>query len=448
MKRANAPEQTVQRIYEAIMNKNEKALADELNMGRDQDARALLLYLSSQDLPAFNEKMQQAAGNVFRNGNPQTIRHGDGQDVLKFTMDKKLGIYNVVNVRLVDMNLGTEKNGLYKASENRFPIELLKDNAVYTTNWRDGNTLFRLYVAETEKLPGLLADEGVSKESSHALFIAKENEKQGVLQKGVIPSSLKKEDIHEWQLENRRFLGFIDNETSLDLWTLENGSMREVLFDGEQDLPVVDGKVKILEGRYLQTYVPVEGKDGWTFTTWIWNPNQLQFNQLHSESYTNDRPYGLETGQRITELWNKHDAYYDTFPHYTFSKQSVELLKDGMLLQTDVQLGMPIKDVLQVLPDPYDHDYYNGGIYYAFPGGRTVFYDELTEEVTFITLSGSSLTNEQEELLAMLGTPESEGYDDVIEEYYYSYTFGQNQLLMHRERDGKIVSLWLSKRLN
>lgn len=448
IKRTTAPEQAVQRIYEAIVNKNEKALAEELNLGREQDSRAILLYLANQKLPAFNNKMQQAAGNVYRNGNPQTIRHEDGQDILKFTLDKKFGIYNVVNVGLVDMKPGTVKNGLSEASESRFPIELLKENAVYSTNWRDGNTLFHLYVAETENLPEFVADEGGKEKSNHVLFLAKENEKQGVLQKGVIPSSLKKEDIHEWQLENRRFLGFIDNETSLDLWTLENGSMIQVPFDGQQNLPLVDGKVKFIEDSYIQTYEPIQGKEGWAFKTWVWKPDQLLFHHLHSESYTNDRPYGLETGQHITELWNKHEAYYDTFPQYTFSKQSAEFLKDGMLLHTDVQLGMSIKDVLQELPDPYDHDYYNGGIYYAFPGGRTIFYDELTEEVTFITLGGSSLTNEQEELLAMLGTPESEGYDDMKEEYYYTYTFGQNLLHVDREGDGKIVSLWLSKRLD
>ncbi|MCG3088022.1 hypothetical protein [Sporosarcina cyprini] len=445
MKRANAPEQTVQRIYEAIVNKNEKALAKELNMEGEQDSSAILSYLASQGLPAFNEKMQQAAGNVYRNGNPQTVRHEDGQDILKFTLDKKLGIYKVVNVGLVDRKLGTVKNGLSESSESRFPIELLKENAVYSTNWRDGNTLFHLYVAETENLPGLPADE-VVKESSHALFLAKENEKEGVLQKGVISSKLKKEDIHEWNLESRRFLGFVDNETSLDLWTLENGSISQVLFDGQKSLPLVDGKVKFIDDIFLQTYEPIQGKEGWAFKTWVWNPDQLHFKHLHSESYTNDRPYGLETGQHKIELWNEYEAYYDTFPQFTFTKQSAELLKDGMLLHTDVQLGMSIKDVLQELPDPYDHDYYNGGIYYAFPGGRTIFYDELTGEVTFVTLGGSSLTNEQEELLAILGTPESEGYDDMKEEYYYSYTFGQNQLLVDRKRDGKIVSLWLSKR--
>ncbi|WP_248513865.1 hypothetical protein [Sporosarcina sp. NCCP-2222] len=448
MKRANAPEQTVQRIYEAIVNKNEKALAKELNMDGEQDSRAILSCLASQGLPAFNEKMQQAAGNVYRNGNPQTIRHEDGQDILKFTLDKKLGIYKVVNVGLVDMKLGTTKNGLSGSSENRFPIELLKENAVYSTNWRDGNTLFHLYVATTENLPGLEADEDASIESSYALFLAKENEKQGVLQKGVIPSILKKEDIHEWKLESRRFLGFIDNETSLALWTLENGSMSQVQFDGQPSLPLVDGQVKLIEDKYLQTYESAHGKEGWTFKTWVWNPDQLQFHHLHSESYTNDRPYGVETGQHKTELWNEYEAYYDTFPQFTFTKQSAELLKDGMLLHTDVQLGMSIQDVLQMLPDPYDQDYYNGGIYYAFPGGRTFFYAELSGEVTYVTLSGSSLTNNQEELLEILGTPEREGYDEMNDEYYYSYNFGQNQLRVDRKKDGRIVSLWLSKRPN
>ncbi|MBB4823363.1 putative nucleic acid-binding Zn ribbon protein [Sporosarcina luteola] len=448
IKRATAPERTVQRIYEAIVNKNEKALADVLNLDGKLDSHELLLYLSDQQLPLFHDKMKQAAGNVYRNGNPQTVRHEDGQDILTFTRGKKLGLYKEVNVRLLNVRIATD--GPPVSKDNRVPIELLVDHAIYSADWQDGDTLFQLYVLAVEDLPelevGEIADNNMG---SYALFLAKDGEKQGVLQpNGIIPFHVEKEAIREYKLGNQHFLGLIDNEESLVLWTMEKGNLRQILFEGQESLPLINGKVKFIEDTYLQTYEPASGKEGWTFTTWVWNPEHMKFTQLHEKSFTADKPYGLETGQHAVKLWDEYDAYYVAFPQFTFTEQSLGLLKDGMLVHEDVQLGMPIDEVLKTHSNFYDHDYYAGGIYYAFPGGRTFFYDELDGNVTYLALSGGALTNELEDLLAILGAPDHEGYDDMNDEYSYFYTFGQNQLRLDREMDGTISSLWLSKHKN
>ncbi|QTD40939.1 hypothetical protein [Sporosarcina sp. Te-1] len=448
MKHVTAPERTVQGIYLAIMNNDEKALADALNMDGKLDTREILQYLKNQNLPAFHEKMQHAAGTVYRNGNPQTIRHEDGQDILKFRQQKKFGIYKAVNVSLTDVKFSGVANGRLDSKET-IPTELLVDHAMYSTDWQYGDTMFHLYVVNIKDLPGPKVNEKEDDKPSYALFLAKDNETKGMLQiDGRIPFIVERENIGEYELGNQHFLGFIDNETSLVLWTLENGRLSPVLFDDQKSLTLNEGKFKFIEKAYLQTYEPVLGKDGWTFTTWGWEQDQLKFNLLHTESYTADRPYGLETGQHTMQLWNEYEDYYVAFPQYTFTEQSAELLKDGMLLHQDVQLGMPIEDVLQIHSNFYEHDYYAGGIYYSFPGGRTIFYDELAGDVTYITLNGGSLTNELEELLAILGPPENEGYDEMNDEYTYYYMFGQNQLRLDRGMDGRIISLWLSKRQN
>src|SRR5690606_37736084 len=102
-----------------------------------------------------------------------------------------------------------------------------------------------------------------------------------------------------------------------------------------------------------------------------WNAATHEFTTYHTTQYVQDNMYGWESGEYNTQLWHEHEAEYISFPHITLTDAFAELVEKGMLLDNSIHLGDSIDRVLEEFPDYLHHDYYEGGYYYAYPGGSS-----------------------------------------------------------------------------
>ena len=146
----------------------------------------------------------------------------------------------------------------------------------------------------------------------------------------------------------------------------------------------------------MQAYLYFAGEDetGWIFKTWAWEPKESRFTGYDIIEYTDKVEYGRGNGEIVVESWqgNKHD--YAAFPRLNLPENMKDLIKQGMLLDNGIHIGKPIDEVLAELPNHVGHDYYNGGKYYKYPNGVSVFYDEITREVSNIMVGGRTFIND------------------------------------------------------
>lgn len=240
------------------------------------------------------------------------------------------------------------------------------------------------------------------------------------------------------------------NSNSLMMWRYTNGELQNVLFDGEKMQVITNSKMKFLKDKFLQTYVynnhdSIEGGIGWYYSTWKWDEETSQFTLHDEKSYTEDTEFGWSSGEHITKLWHKHEEEYVLFPEITMTDDLVNDLKNGKLVEGGIQLGQSIDDVLTIMPDYTMHEYYEGAMYYSFPGPFSYFYDDVTREVTYILFSGASLTNDLASLKEILGEPDEEGFDEFEMNYYTNYIFGDKFLRIEHEENGLVSGFWLSE---
>ena len=85
----------------------------------------------------------------------------------------------------------------------------------------------------------------------------------------------------------------------------------------------------------------------------------------------------------ITQLWHEHEAEYISFPHITLTDDFAECgQKRNACLIIPFTWVIPLIEYWQNPQIICHHDYYEGGNYYAYPGGSSYFYDESTREIT------------------------------------------------------------------
>lgn len=236
------------------------------------------------------------------------------------------------------------------------------------------------------------------------------------------------------------------NSYSARMWYFYDGELKRATLDEVENFYVTSTTLKFIHDRFLQTYVYDNHGDGvygigWHYTTWEWDEATGNFSEYDVTRYTDDQPYQWEVGELQTKFWLENEAFYVDFPEIELTEHHIDLMKRGMMIDERFQIGDSIHEVLNELPEPYEHDYCEGGIYYAFPGPFVYFYDEVTEEVTNILVSGQSLMHDVDSIKQLLGAPEREEYVEYIEANILVYDFGQYSLQVEYV-DDDINNLW------
>lgn len=230
------------------------------------------------------------------------------------------------------------------------------------------------------------------------------------------------------------------------LWRYTDGELKRVLFDGEEERIWSNKHMKFLKDEYLQAYYynnhGGEKGIGWYYETWKWDQDQEQFTLYDEVSYTDAQEYGWESGENITKNWHENEEEYVLFPEITFTEELKQHIQEGKLAADGISLGEPIDKVLSDMPDYTAHEYYEGAMFYAFPGPYSYFYDEVTKDVSIIVMAGASITNDLASLKEILGEAEDEGYDEVESNYYTSFSIGDKNLRVEHDEDGSVSGLW------
>ena len=334
------------------------------------------------------------------------------------------------------------------------PIEKIKEDTLYSWKIQDGERAVELY---------LVADDGTMKEgdkqyNGNLAFYLVDGER-GVLQEHLtadleaVSINLDKSPFKISPFGDQTMITWITPEAAdsntLTMWNYTDGKIQPVTFDDESQLIITGNQVKFIEDHYLQTYIYNNGSDdsegiGWFYTTWQWNATARDFTKYDTTQYVQDDMYGWESGEYNTQLWHEHEADYIAFPHITLTNDFAEWVKKGTLLNNSIQLGDSIDKVLAETPDYLSTDYYEGGPYYSFPGGSSYFYDELTREITFLTLNGGMITNDLDSIISILGKPVESDYDDLENTNYAIFHIGEHQLKVNSSESGQISGFWLS----
>lgn len=287
-----------------------------------------------------------------------------------------------------------------------------------------------------------------------ALYIVHEGETEGYLQERLADESLnldrafsepylfREESIITWSQPEA------SNTLTTKMWRYSNGELLPVLFDGADVKVWSNQKMKFLQDTYLQGYYynnhDIENGIGWYYETWKWDEEKGEFTLHDEKSYTDAEEYGWESGEYITENWHEIEEEYVLFPEITLTEDLLQNLADGRFVKDGFQIGTPIDDVLAKMPDYTAHEYYEGGFYYAFPGMFSYFYDELTHDVSFITMAGASITNDLASLKKILGEPKDEWYDEVNMNYSTEYDIEEYHLRIEHDGNGNVTGLWLN----
>lgn len=287
-----------------------------------------------------------------------------------------------------------------------------------------------------------------------ALYIVNKDEENGILQERLedVTLNLDRAFSTPYVFNGELFIVWVQPEASnvntLRMWRYTDGEIKSVQFDEESTLIVSHQQMKFLKDTYLQVYFynnhDSDGDGiGWIYRTWKWNADTAKFTEHAVKKYTEDTPYGWESGKYTTELWHEHAGEYVLFPEMTMTDEVIDFIKNGQLPGNDIRIGQSIDKVLGIMPDYTANEYYEGGPYYSFPGPSSYFYDEVTREITGISLAGDSLTNDVDSIKAIFGEPDEDIFDEMEQNYVLMYTVGGYRLHVNYDENGEVRALWL-----
>ncbi len=480
LKKSTSPTSSVQRMYNALMNEDADSFYNELTYSNSDatDRIEFMNYIMEQDMETFLDMLIDNAQTVHEDGITVIISHEDGHALFRMKQGKKLGIYPTVQVEKIDGVTEEEKSskdGIHVGKEMKInnkgktlvPVDKLASEAIYTTTLQNGNSTAKLYVLpldaskEVVEFSSAFGIEGDQQyEGTFAFYLAEVDGENGVLQEAL---SISAENIvinlHEERFPFKEYtfgeqtivsLAQIESSNSsyLNMWLYAEGELKEIQIEDGLYLGTSTRNLKFIGNNYMQSYTYFNGMVdsdegvGWTFSTWKWNPQNYRFSEYTTESFTDNEDFGWETGEQLIQHWNDYEQYYVPFPELTFTKKTKKLAMNGMLMKDSIRIGIPIDKVLKKYPDYMWTDYYEGGEFYAYPGGFSYFYDEITRGVSYIILDGRSLTNELGELEDILGKSIDSGYDDYEEVYYQTYLLGDYTLKVTSTESDEILSIW------
>ena len=351
-----------------------------------------------------------------------------------------------------------------KDEQETTPIEKIKEDVLYSWEVQNGEHTAKLYLVKdggtTEIIDAasLFGVEGERQYSGNLAFYLGDDT-HAILQEHLAADleafnmNLDRSPFKTYTFDDQTIITWIATEATnsgtLSMWIYTEGQIQPVTFEGEPQLAITGNQVKFIEDHYLQTYIYNDDSEenkgiGWFYTTWQWNTTAHDFTAYDTTQYIQDDAYGWESGEYNTQLWHEHEADYIAFPHITLTNDFAEWVKKGTLLNNSIHLGDSIDKVLEETPDYLYTDYYEGGPYYSFPGGSSYFYDELTREITFLTLNGGMITNDLDSIISIFGKPVESDYDDYENTNYAIFHIGEYRLKVNSSESGQISGFWLS----
>ncbi|MHA6261349.1 hypothetical protein ACXYMX_15910 [Sporosarcina sp. CAU 1771] len=338
------------------------------------------------------------------------------------------------------------------------PIAELKANALYSTNVVDGTNHAVAYLFPIDGVETTLSSnffEGKEGDRLYAgkvaIYLVEENGDTGVLQGQFEVEdalNLEREPFQLYSFNEQSLVGAFSSQTEhnnvLALWHYSNGEMKEVLFDKNKTVAISTKTLKFIDEDYMQAYLYVKSEEtGWHFTTWKWDSSTSMFTEYDSTRHTDAEEYGWTLGEMVANNWEEMDYDYVSFPHLTLPDDLKALIEKGMLLDNNVYIGKPIDEMLNEYPDHTGDDYFNGGYYYMYPNGMTIFFDEAIGEINSISLNGQNFLNDLTSVQKMLGTPTEEGYDEMEDIDYQLYKIGPYDVYVYVTHTGEFSHIWL-----
>ncbi|GKV65932.1 MULTISPECIES: hypothetical protein [unclassified Sporosarcina] len=231
------------------------------------------------------------------------------------------------------------------------------------------------------------------------------------------------------------------NGRELSLFTADQGLLHAVSVDGEPVLFAGTEKVKVVEGRYLQTYQYFNDEPlGWLFQTYEWHPDGNKLTLINErelfieDEWKEDSDwYGEGFADEVFEMykeliakWHDIDGYVDQFPYRTFPDDLADRLKNGYILDEQLKVGESMEAYSEKHPVHLGEYEAEGGSYLAYPDGQNVFYDEYNDTVAGIELSGFYYKDTTARLRQLLGEPSSDSADYPMSEEDQAAIAGTN----------------------
>ena len=327
----------------------------------------------------------------------------------------------------------------------------VEQHALYNTTLEAGNDRVELYVVdynESMEIPAFASVFGANGKQTYngnyMIYLAEVDSDVAVLQDHLaikedkLTISISAISFQTFHLNMQTFLLLVQDSKAddylMNMWTFADGELTDVTIDGKNEFIASTDIVKQIDNQYIQTYL--FENNGWIFSTYIWNEKNSSFKTYYTAEYSDNAvQYGWQIGNYIAGVWHEHDLYYDSFPKLTFNKRTVELVQSGQLDETFYPLGTSIDQILKESPEFIEHDYYNGGRYYSFPGGVNYFYDEYSRETNAIMISGDLVKNDYSKLDSIFGTPIYDGYSEYSDSEAKGYVFGPYELRIEADKN-------------
>lgn len=306
------------------------------------------------------------------------------------------------------------------------------NNIIYETELKTKGSNKHLYIEKLDH-PKQIEDETYQ---NLIFYTAEIGEEEASVQTELSVTMTELENVEDLRFENLEIEGVsvviaihpIDSEQN-EIYALAQAEDKlvEVIFEDETRIKSLAGQgkgYKFIKDQYFQT---LNHKKGHTFTSWIFDKDQLLFNVYYQDSYTKDEEK-IETGEYFASRWLEFEDYFLDFPYYTFTEEDKERVQKGYLADLPHPLDIPIEEVLEGYTI-YDAGYYDGGPYYETRDGM-LFYDEATDLHSVAFISGDRIKNDYE-LEDILGEPDFSGRNDMYpDELYSSYQFEDYMLLL------------------
>ncbi|UTW68918.1 DUF4309 domain-containing protein [Anaerobacillus sp. HL2] len=132
-------------------------------------------------------------------------------------------------------------------------------------------------------------------------------------------------------------------------------------------------------------------------------------------------------------------SYHDL----TLDKNFLIEAKKGKCYFSD-QIGMSKEQLISLVGEPTVIDWYSGGHYYYYNEIAYILDESLT--IVAINMPGQRINEQISTVLTFFGTPSSESYSEMDNNYIYSYHLNEYTLSFEAfNKDEEVINIWVTK---
>jgi hypothetical protein len=333
----------------------------------------------------------------------------------------------------------------------------LKEKSLYSFEAADGGLAYEIYIyAENEttlklEQSGVLGDkQDTVHEGNYSVYMAKKGAKsafkQDILSSLPLVFNEKVKGAYPLKLGDKTLLAIVQPEGesrfSAELYSIHDGELK-IVQSGEEIQSILGPEIKAIKQEYIQTVQSIGDNEGWVFSTWAFDKQKLEINQVSETVYDDSAMKdGLSEGEKWFEIWSAAEENYHPFYNIQLEKGIVDKAAQGILTGSQYPIGTNINDVKKASPPSIEAGKKGKYAYLKYPE-VTYFYDEATQEVAVVSIPGIRLQSTLADIKKMFGEPFRESRRGT--EVLAIYAAGKYNIDVYADQSGKIKSVQLRK---